>query len=227
MKNSNYVDVIYNKKDVPFTVYPSILVKHLISRYNIQKNSSLLELGCGRGEFLNQFIENGLDGHGLDLSNYAKEYCPKAKINIIDVTKDKIPYNDNSFDVIYSKSFIEHFYYPEKIFNEIYRVLKPGGLVITLTPEWKYIYKSFYDDFTHRTPFTKTSLKDIHLISGFKNIEVSSFKQLPSLWSNRPYVFFLEFISFLTRIFIPDFFRTKYKWIRFSKEIMLLSTARK
>ena len=48
------------------------------------------------------------------------------------------------------------------MFKEAYRVLKPSGILINLTPEWKYIYKSFYDDYTHRTPFTKKSLEDIH-----------------------------------------------------------------
>ena len=67
MSNSNYVEIIYNENKSPFTSYPSILIKHLISKYKISKNSSILELGCGRGEFLNQFIENGLEGHGVDL----------------------------------------------------------------------------------------------------------------------------------------------------------------
>lgn len=225
MNNSNYVKIVYNEKDRPFTSYPSIFIKFLISNYKISQGSSILELGCGRGEFLKQFIKNGLDGHGIDLSNYASNYCPEATVNIIDMTKEKIPYQDESFDVVYSKSFIEHFYYPEKIFEEAYRVLKPGGILITLTPEWKYIYKSFYEDFTHRTPFTKLSLRDIHLIAGFKDVKVSSFKQLPCLWSKKPHVFILKFLSFLTRVLIPDYFRLKIKWIRFSKELMLLSSA--
>ena len=225
MSNSNYVKIIYNENDSPFTSYPSILIKHLISKYKISKNSSILELGCGRGEFLNQFIENGLEGHGVDLSNYAIDYCPKAKINIVDMTKEKTPYKENSFDLVFSKSFVEHFYYPEKIFEEIYRVLKPGGIVITMTPEWEYIYKSFYNDYTHRTPFTKISLRDIHLVSGFKSVQVSSFKQLPSFWKPKPYLFLLKLLSFLTRVLVPDYFRPKFKWIRFSKELMLLSSA--
>ena len=163
----------------------------------------------------------------MDLSNFSINYCPKAQISVIDMTKEKIPYQDSSFDVVYSKSFIEHFYYPEKIFAEAYRVLKPGGILITLTPEWEYIYKSFYEDYTHRTPFTKTSIKDIHLITGFHNIQVESFKQLPILWKRNFFVFFFKFFSFLTRVFIPDYFRISTKWIRFSKELMILSKAEK
>ena len=143
--------------------------------------------------------------------------------------KNSLPYPDNSFDVIYSKSFVEHFYYPEKIFQEAYRVLKKGGRIITLTPEWKYYYKTFYEDYTHRTPFTKLSLKDIHLINKFENFEVESFRQLPFIW-NMPIILknVFIFLSQLTRIFAPDVFREKnVKWIRWSKEIMLLSSAKK
>ena len=79
MKKSDYVNIVYNEKDKPYTTYPSIFIKFLISKYKISKNSNILELGCGRGEFLNQFIKNGLKGHGVDLSDFAIDYCPKAK----------------------------------------------------------------------------------------------------------------------------------------------------
>ena len=227
MTNPDYIKTIYDLKKKPLTTYPSIFIKHLISKYKIQNNSSILDLGCGRGEFLNEFINNGMEGHGIDISDFAIEFCPKAKINVIDIEKEKIPYLDNTFDVVYSKSFVEHFYYPEKIFNEIYRVLKPGGTIITLTPEWQYIYLSFFEDFTHRTPFTNLSLREIQEMSGFKDIEVESFKQLPIIFENNFFSKFFSFFSFLTRILVPEKFRMKNKWIRFSKEIILLSAARK
>jgi len=227
MTNPDYIKTIYDLKKKPLTTYPSIFIKHLISKYKIQNNSSILDLGCGRGEFLNEFINNGMEGHGIDISDFAIEFCPKAKINVIDIEKEKIPYLDNTFDVVYSKSFVEHFYYPEKIFNEIYRVLKPGGTIITLTPEWQYIYLSFFEDFTHRTPFTNLSLREIQEMSGFKDIEVESFKQLPIIFENNFFSKFFSFFSFLTRILVPEKLRMKNKWIRFSKEIMLLSVSRK
>ncbi len=225
MSSSKYIDVVYSTKKKPFSSYPEKLIKYLSMKYDLKKNSKILEMGCGRGEFLNEFTKLGMSGFGIDLSDYAQKFCENAEIKIADMTKEKIPFPDNSFDVVFSKSFIEHFYYPEEIFKEAYRVLKPSGILISLTPEWKYIYKSFYDDYTHRTPFTKKSLEDIHAVSGFKNIEVDSFKQLPILWSKNFFIkYFFSFFSGFTRIVIPDNFRMRNKWFRFSKELMLLSS---
>ena len=45
--------------------------------------------------------------------------------------------------ILYTLNLVEHFYYPEKIFKEIFRVLKPGGKIITLTPHWKFMSNFF------------------------------------------------------------------------------------
>jgi SAM-dependent methyltransferase len=228
MTDSKYIEIVYSPKDKPFTKYPKKLINHLVKKFNLNTSSSILELGCGRGEFLQEFTNLGMKGFGVDLSDYASTYCKEAEIKVLDITKDKLPYPDNHFDIIYSKSFIEHFYYPEEIFQEAYRVLKPNGVMLSLTPQWEYIYRSFYEDFTHRTPFTNQSLNDIYLITGFKNVEVQSFKQLPILWSeNIFYKSSFKFFSEITRLFIPEYFRMKFKWIRFSKEIMLIAVGTK
>ncbi len=227
MVQKKYLETIYSQENKPFSEYPSKLIAFLIKKGNLKKNQKILELGCGRGDFIIEFKKKGLDAYGVDISNFSENFFPDLKFSQVDLENNKLPYENASFDVIYSKSFIEHFYYPEKIFQEAHRVLKPGGLIITLTPEWQYIYKSFYEDFTHRVPFTNESLKDIHLMNNFKNVTVESFVQLPILFEESIKSKFFYIISFLTRIIIPDYFRMKTKWIRFSKEIMLLSIARK
>ena len=227
MNQSNYLETIYNENTAPFTDYPKKLINYLFNRFKMNKNQKILELGCGRGEFLNEFVKCGLEVHGVDISDYSEKFFSELNFKKVDMEKEKLPYQDNYFDFIYSKSFIEHFYYPEKIFKEAYRVLKPGGMIITLTPEWKYIYKSFYEDFTHRVPFTKVSLKDIHSMSNFNSINVESFIQLPILFEKNFISKIYLILSILTRILVPDYFRMRNKWIRFSKEIMLLSSARK
>ena len=75
-----------------------------------------------------------------------------------------------------------------------------------------------------RDTFTVNSLRDIYLINGFQNVEVKKFKQLPSLWNNN---LFLEILSEFTRLFLPISLKNKSKWIRFSKEIMLIGYGEK
>jgi len=222
--NNNYLEVVYNPENKPYTDYPKKLVKYLAERYQMKPGDKFLELGCGRGDFLNEFTEIGLETYAIDNNDYFKKNLKTSNFFNLDITKSKLPFEDNSFDVVYSKSFIEHFYFPENIFKEVLRILKPNGKFVNLTPDWEIIYKTFYEDYTHRTPFTMTSLKDIYLINGFKNVSVEKFKQLPVLWKGN---FINKFLSELTRLIIPDYFIKKNKWIRFSKEIMLLSVGQK
>jgi len=217
----DYIEVVYNEIDKPFTSYPKKLTKYLSKNYNILKKNNFLELGCG-------FSDIGVDCYGVDLSNYAKKICPTANISKVNLLSEELPFQENFFDFIYSKSFIEHFYHPEKIFEKSYRVLKPGGKLITLTPDWEIIYKMFYEDYTHRTPFTVNSLKDIHLINGFKNVKVERFRQLPITWkSDGSYNNFFLLLSEITKLILPSFLKKNFKWVKFSKEIMLLSSAEK
>mgnify|MGYP001320631300 CR=1 FL=1 len=227
MSQKNYLETIYSEDSRPLTNYPKKLINYLIKRLNLEKTKKVLELGCGRGEFLNEFSLYGLDAYGVDVSDYCKKFFPKLNFKKVDLEKEKLPFDDNFFDVIYSKSIIEHFYYPDQIFEEAYRVLKPGGIIITLTPEWKYHYRTFYDDHTHKIPFTKPSLNEIHKMYNFKDIQVESFKQLPIIFERKYYSLIFSLLSFLTRILVPGFFTTKNKWIIFSKQIMLLSIAKK
>ena len=217
----DYVSVTYNEEDRPFTQYPDKLTRYLFLRYKLQKGSKILDLGCGRGEFLRGFIRCGLKGYGVDQSTIAKSVCSEAEVLQANLENEALPYDDNSFDIIYSKSVLEHFYYPEKIVMEIYRVINPGGLVITMVPDWESVYKTFYEDYTHRTPFTINSLKDIFLINGFDNVQVEKFRQLPFLWS---FPFLWPFCS-IVAVMAPRSLRRYSKLVRFSQEIMLLSTA--
>ena len=66
------------------------------------------------------------------------------------------------------------------------------------------------------------SLRDILFIHGFKNVSVEKFRQLPIIWKFKFFIILAE----ITRLIIPRKLKN-FKWVRFSKEIMLLSTANK
>ena len=50
----DYLSVIYNKQKKPLTNYPAKFADYNIQRFNL-KNKTFLEIGCGRGDFINEF----------------------------------------------------------------------------------------------------------------------------------------------------------------------------
>lgn len=214
-----YLEITYGTK--PFSDYPALLAANLIKRFSIVPNSKILDLGCGRGELAQAFQHGGNVVTGYDQAS------PTVKNFSFDFVKgdlstglDEFP--DNHFDVVFSKSVLEHFYFPEQILAEAFRVVRPGGLVVSLTPSWRHNFKMFFDDFTHRTPFTQSSLLEIHQFVGLENVQSEYFIQLPRTWN-------LEPLGRFARVFgqlIPDRLKLS-KALRFSKEVMLLASGTK
>jgi ubiquinone/menaquinone biosynthesis C-methylase UbiE len=104
---------------------------------------------------------------------------------------------------------------------EAFRVLKPGGLLLTLTPDWEANYKKFFDDYTHVSPFTIISLNNIQQASRFINVSAYKLRQLPLLWKYPS----LNYISAMISPFIPV--RTTNNYLRWSRELMLVGVGRK
>ena len=191
-----YLSVVYDEKSHPYTEYPEQLCQYLYQLFELKPGMKMLEPGCGRGEFLKNFQSLGLDVYGVDISPEAADFTNDFSVEICDADNDTLPFLDKTFDVVYSKSFIEHLYYPENFIKEAQRVLKPGGLLISLTPDWETEYKVFFDDYTHRTPFTSISLNDFYNMHGFTETKVRKFRQLPIIWR-------FPILNYVCEIFTP------------------------
>jgi SAM-dependent methyltransferase len=142
-------------------------------------------------------------------------------LGLANVEVDQWPYPSNEFDFVFSKSLVEHLNNPLPYFEEAYRILKPGGILITMVPDWEANYKTYFDDFTHRTPFTRISLNDAYLMANFEGVTVERFRQLPIVWRFP----ILNIFCALITPFIPV--RTKIKFFRWSRELMLVGSGRK
>jgi len=218
----NYLKVAYDKDNKPFTEYPKKLIDYLISRLNLScKNKKLLDIACGRGEFVSSFKERGFDCYAFDGDDSYKKELTNSGIQFKKIFyRNKLPYKKDTFDVIFCKSFIEHIKEPEILIRECYRILKKNGVIIILTPDFSKVYKTFYHDYTHVTPFTYVSCRDILLTCNFKKVESNIFYQLPVLWKYG----FLKPLILLIDFFTKEKFFYKYKFIKFSKETMVFAS---
>lgn len=215
----DYLDIVYAKNSTNPSNYPEQLVDYIIRQGNLRSNADLklLEPGVGCGDHLRIFAQKGFVVRGLDISERSVKISPDLDIDLVNSDEGFWPYDDCSFDVIYSKSFIEHLREPQLFLREAYRVLKPGGIIVTLTPDWAANYKKFYDDYTHVSPFTAISLRNIKLSVGFICVESFAFRQLPITWDNP----FLNSLCGLIAHFVP--YRTNLKFFRWCRELMLIS----
>lgn len=221
-KRRDYLDVSYSKQRKPQTPYPVHLCNMIADRYFQCRKGSLLDVGCGRGDQIKAMAQIGFSVTGCDLSPRAKEYAEGAyPVEVLNFETDPFPWPDNHFDFILCKSIIEHMWEPDKLVSKCLRVLKPGGKAIFITPNWDKMFRVFYTEYTHRTPFTQKSLMDCMLINGFNQVQVHNLIQLPWVWK-WPKLKFLS--SLLARL--PESFK-RYKSVRFSKEIMLLGVGTK
>jgi 2-polyprenyl-3-methyl-5-hydroxy-6-metoxy-1,4-benzoquinol methylase len=220
----DYISVEYSDEKRPQTSYPAKLAKYLFIRFKMQTGQSILEVGSGRSELLEHFKKMGMETYAIDSANSAAEFANKAGASFelynLSSENSKEPFNGKKFDVIFSKSFIEHLHDPIYFFEWSKSHLNYNGKLISLTPDWESSTKIFYDDVTHVKPFTKVSLNQILELGNFKEIEVFKFRQLPITWSNP----FALALSKLTAMFTQP--RVKQKWFRWSRELMLASVGK-
>jgi cyclopropane fatty-acyl-phospholipid synthase-like methyltransferase len=221
LTNINYIDVEYDNKKRPETNYPEKLAKYIVDTFNLSAGNDLLEVGCGRSELLREFNKLGINTYGIDSDIAAKHYAETsgAKFDLIEITKSnmKLPFNGMKFDIIFSKSFIEHLEDPISYFNFSKSILKINGKFINLTPDWESNYKIFYDDVTHIKPFSKVTIFQSLELANFKEIEVFRFRQLPITWNSK----FFRVLSVISGLFAHH--RVKNKWFRWSRELMIAS----
>jgi len=144
-----------------------------------QKDVSILDIGCGYGEFL-YFLQN--EGYsktqGIDLNPQQVEVGSALGVLNLrcgDMWKF-LGETDQSFDLITAIDVLEHIPKGQVLdfLDLVYAALFPGGIFLCQVPNLAAFYTPlFYMDFSHETPFTATSLKQALQLAGFANVKVS------------------------------------------------------
>ena len=212
--NSFYDDFFSNLNDKTIKIEIKDAQKTIsqINKFCSQKKGDFfLELGCGPAFYCQEYIKKGMNVVGIDFSftalRGAEKLFKKSKLlNFLLVGGDvcKMPFKDNSFDLIYGGGVIEHFKDTKSAIKEIHRVLKPDGIVFNTVPllnigsltyrqVWGNIpnlpvlkelaeiihvkiLKSRYMTFGWEYSFTRSYLRKIHKEVGFKEVIINKFE---------------------------------------------------
>jgi SAM-dependent methyltransferase len=151
-------------------------IEPLLSFY---KNEKAIDLGCGRGEWLELLKESGFDAQGVDLDEGMLEACHDLGLNV--VTKDAISalkeLPDESQIVVSGFHIAEHIDFSDLqlLVKDALRVLKPGGLLILETPNPENITVgtvNFYLDPTHQKPIPPLLLSFLPEYYGFFRVKL-------------------------------------------------------
>jgi O-antigen chain-terminating methyltransferase len=138
-----------------------------------------LDLGCGRGEWLELLREKGHRARGMDLDQGMLDACLELGLTVetTDAVAGLKEVPDTSLAVISAFHVVEHIPFDQLriLVEEAYRVLLPGGLLILETPNPENIVvgtASFYLDPTHHTPIPHQLLSFVSEYYGFQTVKV-------------------------------------------------------
>ena len=147
--------------------------------------SNVLDIGCGRGEFLELMRDEGIGARGVDLDETMVEFCRSRGLAV--ELNDAVSYleqlEDESLDGVFIDQVVEHLEpaYLVGLLELCYRKMKFGYHIVaeTVNPLSFVSFANFYIDMTHVRPVHPETLKFLFGAAGFREIEAQFSSPVP------------------------------------------------
>ena len=152
----------------------------------LRQDSDVLDIGCGRGEFIELLVANGIPARGIDLNHEMAELCRARGLDVTEA--DAVTYlaalPDASLGGIFAAQVVEHLEpaYLLRLLDLAFAKLQPGGTLVleTLNPAcWTAFFESYIRDITHRWPLHPETLKYLVTASGFTRATIEFRSPVP------------------------------------------------
>jgi len=149
-----------------------VLCKSFFQRY-IDKEAVVLDIGSGRGEFINNICCK--QKYAIDANKENAQYL-SSEVNFFEDYNIGFDFlSDNSVDLIFISNFAEHAKSKEEllgIFFAAKRILKRGGKFILLGPNIRFLCKEYWDFFDHYLPLSHKALVEVFKAMDFRIVKV-------------------------------------------------------
>jgi len=195
--DSNFGDTnihpTYEKRDGKYVVRNRVKLEALLDRLEpYRQTGRFLDVGCSAAFFLSVAKERGWQPQGAEIAKWAADFSrQELGIDIFNSMLQDAKFPDNHFDVVFSSHVMEHIGQPLGLLSEMARVLRPGGVHVTVvptqfaSPSWRLahrfigdpppIHASFYTRDTYAAFLKKAGLR---VKSVEYNVELNRLGQL-------------------------------------------------
>jgi len=158
LSNSSYFETRFTADPRRETLWQSLIRYHFQSQ--IDPAACVFEMGAGYGHFINnvraarRIAQDQWDG-------FAGHLAPGVEAHVGPV-KDLSFLDDRSVDFAFASNLFEHVSQEDfaAVLDQLGRKLRPGGTLTLLQPNYRYAFREYFDDFTHRTVYSHLSLCD-------------------------------------------------------------------
>ncbi len=144
-----------------------VLIEAFFARY-LPADAAVLDLGCGHGEFINQVRSQ--TRYAMDLNPAAANLLAPGVRLLAQDCSQPWPLPEASLQVVFTSNFFEHLPHKQALADTLAqarRCLKPGGRLIALGPNIKYLPGRYWDFWDHHLPLTELSLQEALRLCGF------------------------------------------------------------
>lgn len=139
----------------------------------------VLDVGSGRGEFIELLQSNGIAARGIDLNHEMAALCRARGLDVVhgDAVEYLSSQPDEALGGIFAAQVVEHLEpsYLLRLLDLAFQKLRPGGVMVleTLNPAcWTAFFESYIRDITHRWPLHPETLKYLVTASGFTRADI-------------------------------------------------------
>jgi SAM-dependent methyltransferase len=167
---ARYYDAAYTYRPANELVFAEVV--RWLRRCHVPAAKRVLDVGAGYGYFINQFPAE--ERFAVDVDPRFQERLASGVRGVVSSAADIAKhFAARSLDLVFASNVVEHLTHEEgaSFIRAARELLAPDGALVLLQPNYRYAYRRYFDDYTHRAVYDHESLAQLLTACGFSRVE--------------------------------------------------------